>query len=314
MRNLPFLLRTAFLAVALATSLAAAVPPAVPAAVFDVEAVSPAAKDRAAQFSALLFAGLSNQPGLALVERAQLDVVLGEVALGASGLAEVGSAAKVGKLTGAKVLITARAIGSGAELTFVAKVTGTETGRVFAATKVLAAGESAAEAAEALAAQIAGIVATRAGELLAPVENPGERETRLKALVAGRRLPSVTVVIPEQHLTRPVRDPAAETEIARTYGALGGEILDAGAADRAAVRITGEAMSELGTRRGDFVSCRARVEIKVVEVATGKVLLQDRQTEVAADLAESIAAKNALQAAGAKLAERIVEALAANAR
>ena len=61
---------------------------------------------------------------------------------------------------------------------------------------------------------------------------------------------------------------------------------------------------------GTFVSCRGRVEIKLVDVATGRVLLADRQVEVAVDTAESVAAKKALQQAAAALADRIVAAVA----
>jgi hypothetical protein len=45
--------------------------------------------------------------------------------------------------------------------------------------------------------------------------------------------------------------------------------------------------------------------------ATGTVLMQDRQTKVALDLANSVAAKTALQLAGVKLADRIVARIAA---
>ncbi len=294
----------------LATFALAADPAAAPVttAVFDVEAASPSLKDRATQFGALLLAGLSNQPGLALVERSQLDTTLGELSLGASGLVDSSSAAKVGRLTGARVLITAKAIGTTGEMTVVAKVIGTETGRVFAASKIVAGGDTEA-AANALADELAKIVAARASVLVAPPENPGARDARLQAAIAGKALPAVTISIPEQHVTRPVRDPAAQTEISRTLIRLGFPVFDAESADKASIRITGEAISELGPRHGDFLSCRARVELKVVNIATGKILLQDSQTEVAADISEAVAAKTALETAGGKLAERIVAVL-----
>ncbi|MBK8477616.1 MAG: curli assembly protein CsgG [Opitutaceae bacterium] len=289
------------------------VPAPLPTAVFEAEAVSPALKERAAQFSALLLASLSSQPEMLLVERAQLDVALGELSLGASGMADPTSAAKVGRLTGAKVLVSAKVIGTTGEMTVVAKVVGTETGRVFAVSKVVSGGD-ATTAAHELAVQVAKTVKAHAAELVAPVEDTAAREARLRAMVAGKTLPAVTVSIPEQHLTRPVRDPAAETEIARTLGTLGFTLLESSAAEKATIRITGEAISEMGMRRGDFVSCRARVEVKVVEIATGKILLQDRQTEVAADISEALAAKTALEHAGAKLAERIVPAILSGAK
>ncbi len=292
-------------AIALAAEL---VPPLLSTAVFDTEAASAVLKERAGQFSALLLAELSGQPELALVERAQLDMALGELSLGSSGLTDPVTAARVGRLTGAKILVTARAVGTTGEMTVVVKIIGTETSRVFVVSRIVGAGETTAAASD-LAEKLARVVKTHASELVAPTEAAAVREARLRAAVAGRTLPVVTISIPEQHLNRPVRDPAAETEIARTLEIAGFPLVDTPMARRAAIRITGEAVSEMGMRRGDFVSCRARVEVKVVETATGRILLQDRQTEVAADLAEAVAAKTALEHAGAKLAERIIPAI-----
>lgn len=53
----------------------------------------------------------------------------------------------------------------------------------------------------------------------------------------------------------------------------------------------------------------ARIEIKARDVASGKILDVDRQTSVAVDLAENVAAKTALQNAADALAERIVPKL-----
>ena len=77
------------------------------------------------------------------------------------------------------------------------------------------------------------------------------------------------------------------------------------------VVITGEAVSELALRRGELFSCKARVEFKAIDTATGEVLAVDRETEAGVDVAESTAAKAAVQKASATLAERIIPALAA---
>ena len=75
------------------------------------------------------------------------------------------------------------------------------------------------------------------------------------------------------------------------------------------MEITGDAFSAFGMQKGNLISCKSRVELKVREVATGNILLQDRQTSVGVDVAEQTAAKTALQNAAGELAERIVPKL-----
>ena len=61
-------------------------------------------------------------------------------------------------------------------------------------------------------------------------------------------------------------------------------------------------------RRGNLVSCRARIEVTVKD-ASGKLITTDRQMDVAVDIAEHAAGKKALEAAALKLADRLVPKL-----
>jgi hypothetical protein len=72
------------------------------------------------------------------------------------------------------------------------------------------------------------------------------------------------------------------------------------------IEFVGEAFSEFGMRKGNLISCKARVELKVRSKANGQILAVDRQTSVAVDLSEQVAAKTALQNAAAELAERVI--------
>ncbi len=146
---------------------------------------------------------------------------------------------------------------------------------------------------------------------MAKVETQAERVERLKKLVAGKTLPAVYVNVVEQHLARPVIDPAVQTEMMLILKEIGFPVLLAeelgGRTD--VVRITGEAFSELAMRRGNLVSCRARVEIVVTGPGSPALLHTDRQTDVAIDVAEHVAGKKALENAALKLLDRVVPKL-----
>src|SRR5678816_4247243 len=77
-------------------------------AVFDLESNDEAVRGLGPKISALLTVNLSTEPQIICVERAELEKVLGEQELGLSGNVSADTAAKVGSLTGAKVLVTGR--------------------------------------------------------------------------------------------------------------------------------------------------------------------------------------------------------------
>ena len=291
-------------------------PPAPPltAAVLNFQTAGERLANKGAEVAVLLNANLSTAaPNVILVERQEIEKLFGEQELGLSGTVSPETAARVGNLTGAKVLITGRLFDAGGKFYLVAKVIGVETSRVYGETVPFGDLAALDRAVAELAPKIAADLDQRGDTLVAKVETPAERLERLKKLVAtapaGPR-PSVSVVIAEQHLSRAVIDPAAQTEMRRELQQLGFDVLDPRDGGRTAdVQITGEAFSELAGRRGNLVSCRARAEIKVIRTDGGKLLLSDRQTDVAVDLAENVAGKTALENAARRLLERIVPRL-----
>lgn len=300
---------TALIVPLLSTTLSAQeTDPFLSVAVLGFETSDPGLRDYGSQLAILVNTHLSMAGNVILVEREELDKLLSEQELGLSGTVDPGTAARIGQLTGAKVLITGRAFKAGTDLVVVARIMSTETSRVYGELVTSPADQPVTDTAFQLSEKIGATLAGRAGTLVAQVREPEDVIAKLKERFAGQELASISISIPEEHLSRAILDPAAETEIGRILGAAGFEILPAGKAD---VAITGEAFSELGMRRGNLVSCRARVEVKVTDRTSGKVLLMDRQTEMAVDISESVAAKNALQTAGARLSERIAEAIVA---
>lgn len=280
-------------------------------AVLPFEAGGEAVEEIATQAPDLLTAYLSAEPSLMLVERAQLDAVLSEMELGLSGTVDPASVAQIGRLTGAQLLVTGKSIPVQRDVVIVAKVIGVETGRVIGDSISFSARGSVLDAVKELAARMV-VKINDQGTMLVPEREPEESlVARLKPLVEGRDLPTVSVSIPEISLNQAVLDPAAETELSGILLDLGFEVVDPLATNRSAdVRITGEAFSEFGVRKGNLVSSKGSVEVKAIHRPAGKVLMVSREVSVAVDIAPEMAGKAALARSAAKLAEKLVPVLA----
>jgi len=278
-------------------------------AVFDFDSKDENVSGLGPKIATLVNVNLSTDPNLITVERAELEKALGEQELGLSGTVSPDSAAKVGQLTGAKVLVTGRVFKTERELFIVAKIIGTETSRVYGEMVKGGVDASISDMSENLAKKIAADVAQKGDTLVAKVESPAERIAKIKQALGDKKRPAVSVKIPEQHFGQRVIDPAAQTELSLILQQCGFTLVDNSSTNQAAVEITGEAFSEFGMRKGNLQSCRARIEIKARELASGNIIFVDRQTSVAVDLAEHVAAKTALQNGAAELAERLLPKL-----
>src|SRR5262245_55294113 len=89
--------------------------------VFDFESRDEAVRDLGPKIATLIVANLSAEPQIITVERAELEKILGEQELGLSGTISPDTAAKVGHLTGAKVIVTGRVFIADKELVLVAR-------------------------------------------------------------------------------------------------------------------------------------------------------------------------------------------------
>lgn len=296
----------AILSTLAASCLAACAMPAAPAiptlAMLDFTGPADLAEE-AGKLGLLLNVNLSQTEGLILVERAEITSAMSELELGLSGTLSPESTAKIGHMLGAKILVTGKLALIGKTRMAAAKIIGVETGKVITLAQEYDSADTLSRAATGLSGQIVKTVQEQLPGLVAAQESWEQRLARLKAgLPPGKTLPKVRVSIPEQHLSSPVPDPAAQTEIQKLLQDLGFQVVDEGAADYV---ITGEAFSEAAGRRGNFVSCRARVEVKASAAGEDGIWV-DRQVRTSLDTAEHIAGKNALQDAGLVLAERLV--------
>jgi hypothetical protein len=278
-------------------------------AVFDFESKDDSVKDLGPKIATLINANLSAEPNVITVERAELEKALGEQELGLSGTVSPDTAAKVGNLTGAKVLVTGRAFKVENELVVVAKIIGTETSRVFGEMVKGTGSTPITDLSADLAKKIAKTVSAKGDALVAKVVTREERIAKIIKSLPGDKRPAVSVKIGERHFGRPVIDPAAETELALILQKAGFTVVDEKSEQKADIAITGDAFSAFGLRKGNLVSCKSRIELKARDKKTGKILAVDRQTSVGVDIAEQAAAKAALENASGEIAQRILPRL-----
>src|SRR5262249_18010020 len=191
----------------------------------------------------------------------------------------------------------------------VAKIIGTETSRVYGELVKGGAQAPISDLSAELAKKIAATVAQKGDTLVAKVETRAERIKKIKAKIPNKKLTSVSVKIGERQFGQPVIDPAAETELGLILQECGFTLVDEKSKERPDIEITGDAFSAFGMRKANLISCKARVELKA-QKRSGEILAVERQTSVAADIAEQSAAKLALQEAATELAERLIPKLA----
>ncbi|GAA5507285.1 hypothetical protein Rcae01_02740 [Novipirellula caenicola] len=271
-------------------------------------------QEEAAQVADLLFANLIVSEHVMLVERQTIDDLFEELKLSKAGIVKADEAVQVGKLTGAKLLITGSVLQVNDDLYLVAKVIGTETSRLAGASVKGSSNADLGELVEQLAAEVDKVVAKKAKLLLPkPVAvDDWLASTRKSLRGKNKKLPSVTVAVTEQHVGQQTFDPAAQTEIERLLTELGFDVIASDNANsaRADVLIKGEGLSQFAMSRADLVSVQCRVEVQVIKQSDGTVLTSDAETTLSIDLAEQIAAKSGLQEAARKLVKRLIPKLA----
>lgn len=301
-------------------------------AILDFSATSPGSPELGTQIAEALVAFLSGEPGFKLVDRSTLARTLQEHELNLSGVVDTDKAVKIGKIVGARILVTGKAFPLGKQLFITAKIIGTETSLVEG---LLVKGDTNGEVGD-LVIELATKVGERLREvgpkLVASDDAGADPVPALRKRLAGVKLPKVAVIVKEEHkASQPARqplDPAVETEIKLLLRQCGFTIADVpqnGLADWARtmdkndvgqwptslrevdVVITGEAFSEFGARIGNLVSCSARAEVNLISRKDGHVVQADRVTTRAVDLSENIAGKKALEKAGRGIGIRILE-------
>ena len=267
-------------------------------------------KDYGAKMADIIFASLAANPDLFLVDRADLQKTLQEHELNLSGVVSPDKAVQIGKLVGAKILITGSVVDADKTIYLIAKIIGTETSRVLSATVQGKSSDDLSPMVEKLAKQVAEIITKDADKLVAKELKIEDRIAALKKQLGDAKKPVVSISVSERHVGQATIDPAAETELIMFCKETGFDVMDkTGDAKKANIKIEGEGFSEFAMRHGNLVSVKARLEVKAIDTQTYKVIAMDRQTAVVVDLTEQIAGKAALQKAAADIAERMLPKL-----
>ncbi len=293
-------------------------------AVFDFRGREPSLSDGGRLAAALVRTKLGNG-GLRVVSREEMSKIIEEQKLKIAGVTDEASP-RTGMLLGAQILVTGEVFDAGGRYLITAKAIATETGRVWS-DSVTCDRTQVEPAGQALGEKMLALINRGAPYMLAKVKLSGEQLGKLKQELGDGPMPRVFVAIRERVISRPVPDPAAQTEFGFILRKTGADVVKDNAGTMkdwvqdyssqgshstppksfaADVVIVGEAFSESATHVGELISSRARVEIEAIDIKTGKVLAIDRETAAATDVSEAVAAKSALQETAARLAYRML--------
>jgi TolB-like protein len=266
--------------------------------------------------TALVTADLAAQTNLVLVERSDLAKALNEQALDLSGMVNADTAAKIGQVTGAKILVTGQIIKTGDDsLVLVADVIGTETGRLFA-DKVQGPASDIGNLTDALGEKISQTIEAQATNLVATsIESHSARLERIVKSINGTNRPSVSITI---YLPNGVNKKTGkrlecwpvETEIGDILLKAGFPVADDNSDRKPDIQIVGVSDVSAGPRRGSLVTFDASLEVKVQDRRSGKIIAFERQESTATDVGGQVANRLARSNSADDLMEKILPLLA----
>lgn len=254
-----------------------------------------------------------------IVNRDQINKVAEEHQIALSGLVETTNAVKLGKFLSAQYIVVGRASKIGQTLYLVLKIVDVETT------------EQTTVSAKAPVESGFSAVLDRMGEPLTTAVRKLQRPTiepsdvalaelrKLARPLAGKVL---LVSVEETHVGRPLRDPAARMAIMQRLRSLGlavivpkdpvegwkESLLQTGRYGDKKVDylLEGEGTSAFAAQLQNLMSCRARVELRLIPVPGRAISTSDRGVAAGVDLVESLAAKSALEEAGTQACDAVI--------
>jgi hypothetical protein len=267
-----------------------------------------------------ILAGVEN---VRLVERAELSKAADELRIALTGLAEAGTAAKLGKVVNAQYVV----VGKGSRISqsnlIVLKIINVET----SALTIVSVKAAVADGADKLVEHLETRLTEGVAKLKKAADAGDASLAELRKLVKPLAGKVFLIDVSEQHVNRPLQDPAAQVAIANRLKALDltvvipkdpvvgwkQHLLETGKYGDKKVDflIEGEGLSGLAGQVQGLTSCRARVELRVIGVPGRDVDVTDRGVAAGVDLVEALAAKTALEDAGKQAADAALKRLVA---
>jgi hypothetical protein len=262
---------------------------------------------------------LSALDKVTIVNRDQIKKVAEEHKIALSGLVDSNSAAQLGKFLSANYVIVGRASRIGQTNYLVLKIIDVET----TIQTTVAAKAETESGLEALLERLKGALGPKVKELQKPVAAE-EDKALAKVRQAAKSLAGKVILIDvtETHVNRPLVDPAAQMAIASRLRALGMEtivpkdpvddwkrsLLETGKYGERKVDflLEGEGTSAFAAEMQGLISCRARVELRLIAVPGRTVTLSDKGVAARVDLVEALAAKAALEDAGRNALDAVI--------
>ena len=287
----------------------AAPPPALSVAVYDFKGDADAAS-YGNNVTTLVTANLTTETNLVLVERAELNKALNEQAFGVSGIVSSDAAAKIGQITGAKVLVAGQVIKTGANhLVIVADIIGTETGRLFA-DKVEGTSDNLMAMTSDLSRKIAQTISDQTTNLIAAAqESSADRLDRIVKSISGTNRPSISLDI-FYSLGKERHAETAEAEFGLILLKAGFAVVDDNSDRKPDIEITGLDDTSAGPHQGELFSYRSVIQLKIQERRSGNIIAFDHQEGTATDATQVGANRSSQVNAVDALAERVLPLLA----
>ena len=262
-----------------------------------------------------------------IVNRDQIKKVAEEHQIALSGLAETTNAVKLGKFLSAQYIVVGRASKIGQTFYLVLKIVDVETTEQ----TTVSAKAPVENGFQAVLDRLGEPLTTAVRKLQRPTIDPSDAALAELRKLAGPLAGKVLLVsVEETHVGQLLRDPAAQMAVVQRLRNMGlativpkdpvegwkESLLQTGRYGDKKVDylLEGEGTSAFAAQLQGLISCRARVELRMIPVPGRVIATSDRGAAAGVDLVESLAAKTALEEAGTQACDAVIRRMVSESK